>query len=85
MISKLITNREARRELIMHFILALVWIALVVVAIIYRGKLTWVFGITAVSYIAIDEIINVFFAWRDYSGRIPKVSEEVTKETAKEE
>ncbi len=84
MIFEGMNKRDAKRELIFHAIVFAVWAIVFVMAVIYREKITWVFGATAVAYLALEELINVFFFWRQY-GRISEVSKEVDKTTAKKE
>ena len=83
MIFEGMNKNDAKREMVFHIVMCLVWAAVMVMAIIHREKITWVFGVTAVAYLALDELINVFFFWRQY-GRISKVSKEVDTKAAKE-
>jgi len=84
MIFEGMNKQDTKREMVFHLVMCLIWVAVMVMAIIHKEKITWVFGVTAVAYLALDELINVFFFWRQY-GRISKVSKEVDKTTAKKE
>lgn len=62
------TKQDLKKEMIFHLAMAVVWCAMIIFAVIHKSQITWVFGVTAVAYLALDELINVYFFWRKYHG-----------------
>ena len=60
---------NAKSEAIFHLIMAATWLFVIAVVIFNKEQITWRFGVIAVSYLALDELINAFFFWRRYRGK----------------
>ena len=66
MIYERVDKQDLKSEMIVHIIVAIIWIAACVVGIIFRERLSWVVAVIAVGYLAIDELANVFFFFQKY-------------------
>ena len=62
------TKQDLKKEMILHLVMAVVWCVVIILAVTHKSQITWVFGVTAVVYLALDELINVYFFWRKYYG-----------------
>lgn len=84
MIFEKMSKRDIKQEIIVHSVVALIWIIACILGIILRDQVSWVVAVIAVGYLAVDELANVFFFWRKY-GRVSEVQEKVDKTATKEE
>lgn len=62
------TRQDFKKEMIFHLIMAVVWGIVIIIAVTHKSQITWVLGVTAIAYLALDELINVYFFWRKYHG-----------------
>lgn len=74
-----LTTKDLKHYMMFHAAMALCWAIVTLTAIVHRDAITWVFGVTVVVYLALDELMNVYCFWREYHGRISKVQEEDKK------
>ena len=84
MIFEGMSKQDIKREMIVHAVVAAIWIIACIVGIIFREQVSWVVAVIAVGYLALDELVNVFFFWRKY-GRVSEIQEKVDTTAAKEE
>ena len=84
MIYENVDKQEIKREMIVHLFVACIWIIAVIVAVLNKDQISWVICVIAVAYLALDELANAFFFWRNY-GRVSKVPEKVDTTTIEEE
>ncbi len=84
MIHENVDKHEIKREMIVHLVVACIWILAVIIAVLNKDQVSWVVCVIAVAYLALDELANAFFFWRKY-GRISQIPEKVDETTTKEE
>ena len=81
------TREKLKQETIFHVAMAIVWAIAAILVVVFKESVTWVFGVTVVMYLAVDELINVFFfykIWRN-NGRFSEVQEKGEEKDAEKE
>lgn len=79
------TNQDLKRGVATHAVMTIVWEIVAITILLNSDRITWVVGFIAVIYLALDELVNAFFYWRQYHGRISEVQEGVDAPAAKKE
>ena len=52
-----------RSDMIFHLVMAAVWVAVIAFLLFRKEQITWVLGVIALSYMALEELINGIWIW----------------------
>lgn len=87
MIMDNVTREKMKQETIFHVAMAIVWVIAAMLVVVFKESVTWVFGVTVVVYLAVDELINVFFFYRMWrsNGRVSEVQKKGEEKDAEKE